>query len=190
MAGKKVIGVLALQGAFREHQAAIERCGATAKKVRTREDIQKADALIIPGGESTTMGRLLESYDLGHTIVERSRAGMPIFGTCAGMIVMAREIPGYQQYSLGIMDISVRRNAFGRQLDSFEAELDIRNISDRVKGVFIRAPFIDRIWGETEVLCEYMGKTVMARENNLLTVSFHPELTEDLTIHRYFLSMI
>lgn len=190
MAGKKVVGVLALQGAFREHQDAIDSCGATAIKVRTREDVKAADALIIPGGESTTIGRLMKAYDLGNAIIEQSREGMPIFGTCAGMIVMAKETPGYQQYSLGIMDISVRRNGFGRQIDRFEAELDIQGFSDQVRGVFIRAPFIDRVWGETQVLCKYMGQTVMAREKNLLTASFHPELTRNLAIHQYFLSMI
>ncbi len=190
MGGRTTIGVLALQGAFREHQDIISRCGAEAIPVRTRDDIRFIDGLIIPGGESTTIGKLLLEYDLGETIIGRAKQGMPVFGTCAGMIVMAKEIPGYQQYSLGLMDISARRNAFGRQVDSFEADLVVKGIEGTVKGVFIRAPYIDRVWGETEILCEYQGKVVMARENNLLAASFHPELTQDLSVHRYFLQMI
>ncbi len=190
MAGKKVIGVLALQGAFVEHQAALRRCKAEAIRVRSKEDVKAIDGLIIPGGESTTIGRLLVDYDLGDSIIERSRAGMPVFGTCAGMIVMAKEIPGSDQYSLGLMDISARRNAFGRQVDSFEAYLDVKGQAKKIKGVFIRAPYVDRVWGETEVLSVYDGKVVMARENNLLVSSFHPELTPDLTVHKYFLGML
>jgi 5'-phosphate synthase pdxT subunit len=177
VAGKKVIGVLALQGAFAEHQAALQRCEADVIRVRSKEDVQAIDGLIIPGGESTTIGRLLVDYDLGDCIIERCNAGMPIFGTCAGMIVMAKEIPGHQQYSLGLMDISARRNAFGRQVDSFEAGLDVKGLPEKIRGVFIRAPYVDRVWGDTEVLCEYDGKVVMAREKNRLVCAFHPELT-------------
>lgn len=190
MAGKKIIGVLALQGAFAEHQAALRRCRAEVIRVRSKEDINAIDGLIIPGGESTTIGRLLVDYDLGDSIIERSKAGMPVFGTCAGMIVMAKEIPGSEQYSLGLMDISARRNAFGRQVDSFEADLEVKGLPKQVRGIFIRAPYVDRVWGQTEVLSMYDGKVVMARENNLLVSSFHPELTPDLTVHHYFLDMI
>ncbi|NLW45626.1 MAG: pyridoxal 5'-phosphate synthase glutaminase subunit PdxT [Syntrophomonadaceae bacterium] len=189
MAGKKVIGVLALQGAFVEHEAALRRCGAKAIRVRRKEELEGIDGLIIPGGESTSIGRLLVAYDLAETIVERSQTGMPIFGTCAGMIVMAKEIPGSDQFTLGLMDISARRNAFGRQVESFEADLDVKGFPRPVRGIFIRAPYIDRVWGETEVLSVYEGKVVMARERNLLTCSFHPELTTDLSIHKYFLDM-
>ncbi|MGE5543816.1 MAG: pyridoxal 5'-phosphate synthase glutaminase subunit PdxT [Bacillota bacterium] len=190
MAGKKVIGVLALQGAFAEHQAVLSRCKAEAIRVRSKEDIKAIDGLIIPGGESTTIGRLLVDYDLGESIIERSRTGMPVFGTCAGMIVMAKEINGSEQYSLGLMNISTRRNAFGRQVDSFEADLEVKWQRKKIKGIFIRAPYVDRVWGDAEVLSMYDGKVVMVREKNLLACSFHPELTSDLTIHRYFLSMV
>ncbi len=190
MGGKKVIGVLALQGAFAEHEAALRRCGAQTIRIRKREDLEAVDGLIIPGGESTAIGRLLAAYGLAESIVERSRAGMPVFGTCAGMIVMAKEISDSDHYTLGLMNISVRRNAFGRQIDSFEADLDVKVLPQPVRGIFIRAPYIDRVWGECEVLSVFDGKVVMAREKNLLTCSFHPELTSDLSIHKYFLGMV
>jgi len=189
VAGKKVIGVLALQGAFVEHEAALQKCGARAIRIRRKEELKGIDGLIIPGGESTSIGRLLVAYDLADSIVERSQSGMPIFGTCAGMIVMAKEIPGSDQFTLSLMNISARRNAFGRQIDSFEADLDVKGFPKKVRGIFIRAPYVDRVWGETEVLSVFDGKVVMARENNLLTCSFHPELTTDLSIHKYFLGM-
>lgn len=187
--GKKTIGVLALQGAFIEHQSVLNRCNVNILKVRTKEDIRAIDGLIIPGGESTTIGRLLQDYDLGDTIIEQAREGMPVYGTCAGMIVMAKEIPGYDQYSLGLIDMSVKRNAFGRQVDSFEADLSIKGIDHGFKGVFIRAPYADRFWGAAECLCEYEGKNVMIKEGNFLASSFHPELTRDPAIHKYFLSL-
>lgn len=191
MAGKKTIGVLALQGAFIEHQRVLEKIGVNSCRVRSRLDLDQVDGLIIPGGESTTIGRLLRDYDLGDLIIERAREGMPIFGTCAGMIVLARELPGHEnQYRLGLMNISARRNAFGRQVDSFEADLSIKGLSEKFRGVFIRAPYADRVWGEAEVLCEYDGKIVMVQENNLLACAFHPELTDDLAVHRYFLDML
>jgi 5'-phosphate synthase pdxT subunit len=190
VAGKKTVGVLALQGAFVEHQEILNRCKAEAKKVRSKEDIYAIDGLIIPGGESTTIGRLLVDYDLGDTIVARAREGMPVFGTCAGMIVMAKEIPGYDQYSLNLMDISVRRNAFGRQVESFETDLAIKGIAHKIRGVFIRAPYADKVWGDCDVLCEFEEKIVMVREHNLLAGAFHPELTRDLSIHKYFLNML
>lgn len=190
MAGKKTVGILALQGAFIEHLEILKKCKVEAKRVRTKEDIFSIDGLIIPGGESTTMGKLLVDYDLGDSVIERSQAGMPIFGTCAGMIVMAKEIPGHDQYSLGLLDISVLRNAYGRQVDSFEADLDIKGIDHPVHGVFIRAPYVERTWGTTEILSEYDGNTVMVRDGNLLACSFHPELTRDTAIHKYFVSML
>ncbi|MGE5422243.1 MAG: pyridoxal 5'-phosphate synthase glutaminase subunit PdxT [Ignavibacteriales bacterium] len=190
MAGKKTVGILALQGAFAEHLDILNKCRVEAKRVRTKEDILSIDGLIIPGGESTTIGKLLVDYDLGQTIVDRAEAGMPIFGTCAGMIVMAKDIVGHEQYSLGLLDISVLRNAYGRQVDSFEADLDIKGIDHPVHGVFIRAPYVDKTWGKTEVLSEFNGNIVMVQDKNLIASSFHPELTRDKTIHNYFIKML
>lgn len=189
MAGKKKIGVLALQGAFLEHQQVLARCGAEAVKVRSREDLDAIDGLIIPGGESTTIGKLLVDYDLGDTLIRRAKEGMTVFGTCAGMIVLAKDLPGHSQYTLGLMDIGVQRNAFGRQVDSFEADLTVKGISRPVKGIFIRAPYVSRVGKGVEVLAEFDGKPVMVREGSLLAASFHPELTRDISIHKYFLSM-
>jgi 5'-phosphate synthase pdxT subunit len=190
VAGKKTIGVLALQGAFLEHQQILAKCGAAAKKVRSLQDVDEIDGLIIPGGESTTIGRLLVDYDLGDSIREKSRQGMPTFGTCAGMIVMAKEIKEQDQYRLALMDISVERNAFGRQVESFEADLTIKGMAKPVRGIFIRAPYVDRVWGEAEVLSRIDDKIVMVQQGNLLACSFHPELTRDLCVHRYFLNMV
>ncbi|MGE5397546.1 MAG: pyridoxal 5'-phosphate synthase glutaminase subunit PdxT [Chitinophagales bacterium] len=190
MAGKKTVGVLALQGAFAEHQNVLKRCGVGVHRVRSIDDLASIDGLIIPGGESTTIGKLLVDFKLADRVIELARGGMPVFGTCAGMIVMAREIPGHDQYSLGLMDISAKRNAFGRQVESFEADLDVKGISKKVKGIFIRAPYVDRVWGDAKILCEYQDKIVMVKQHNLLASAFHPELTKDLTVHNYFLEML
>ncbi len=185
MAGKRV-GILALQGAFLEHESAFKRCGAQTSLVRRAEQIKTLDALVIPGGESTAMGTLMTRFGLDQAIISKARAGMPVWGTCAGMILLAREVVASKQPTLGLMDIAVRRNAFGRQVDSFEAELVIEGIGI-TRGVFIRAPYVERVWGETKILCEYQEKIVMVEENNLLATSFHPELTETLDIQKYFL---
>ncbi|HRY13016.1 MAG TPA: pyridoxal 5'-phosphate synthase glutaminase subunit PdxT [Syntrophomonadaceae bacterium] len=187
MAGKK-IGVLALQGAFLEHEIALARCGGSSTQVRTERELETVDALIIPGGESTTIGKLMITYGLYEPIRKRAAEGMPIWGTCAGMILLAREIVEMNQVSLGLMDIAVRRNAFGRQVDSFETELEIEGLPPS-RGVFIRAPYVERVWGNTRVLSRYKDKIIMVREDNLLATAFHPELTDDLTIHHYFLQM-
>lgn len=187
MGGRKKIGVLALQGAFVEHQQVLEKCGAETLLVKSKKDLDRIEGLIIPGGESTTIGRLLVDYDLMDPVREGILQGMPVLGTCAGMIVLAKKIVGYDQARLGVLDIAVRRNAFGRQVDSFEADLEIKGFDHKVRGIFIRAPYVEEVWGETEVLCEFEGRIVMVKEKNMLACSFHPELTQDVSVHRYFI---
>lgn len=189
MAGKK-IGILAMQGAFVEHQRMLEKCGARASQVRTGGELDAVEALIIPGGESTTIGKLLALHGLGEAIRQRAGDGMPIWGTCAGMILLAREIEGLSPYSLGLMDIAVVRNGFGRQVDSFEAWLDIDGIG-RKAGIFIRAPYVERVWGGARVMATLEGRIVMAEQGGqYLATAFHPELGDDLDIHRYFIEMM
>lgn len=188
MAGKK-IGVLALQGAFFEHEQSLQKCGAQTVEVRSASDLEEIDGLIIPGGESTTMGKLMVKYGLNDLIQQRAAEGMPIWGTCAGMILLAREIADSDQFRLGLMHISVKRNAFGRQVDSFETDLEVEGLK-KVKGIFIRAPYVDRVWGEAQIMATYLDKIVMVREKNFLATAFHPELTGSLTIHQHFLDMV
>ena len=187
MAGKKV-GVLALQGAFLEHETALARCGASSVQVRTERELETVEALIIPGGESTTIGKLMLTYGLYDPIRRLAAEGMPIWGTCAGMILLAREIMEMSQVSLSLMDMAVRRNAFGRQVDSFETELEVEGLPPS-RGVFIRAPYVEKVWGNARILSCFRDKIVMVREDNLLATAFHPELTDDPTIHHYFLQM-
>ena len=188
MAGKK-IGILALQGAFIEHQQAIASCGGQALQIRTARELEQVDGLIIPGGESTTIGKLMKNYGLDLAIKAKYEQGMAIWGTCAGMILLAKDIVEMDQPMLGLMDIAVVRNGFGRQVDSFETELEIDSIG-KVNGVFIRAPYVQKIWGETRVMACYDDKIVMAEEGRLLVTAFHPELTRDNCIHKYFLEKI
>jgi 5'-phosphate synthase pdxT subunit len=188
VAGNKTIGVLALQGAFLEHEALLKRCGARTRQVRTPEEVQAIDGLIVPGGESTTIGLLMHKFGLDTVIKQKAAEGMPIWGTCAGMILLAQEIDGFDQPRLGLMDISVKRNAFGRQVDSFEADLELQDIGS-IRGVFIRAPYAQRVWGNARVMSRYRDKIVMVQQGNLLCTAFHPELTEQESIHRYFLQM-
>ena len=189
MAGKKV-GILALQGAFIEHEQAFNDCGADAVQVRSLADLDKIDGLVIPGGESTTIGRLMQEFRLGDKILERAAQGMPIWGTCAGMILLAKDIAGSEQYRLGLMDIRVKRNAFGRQVDSFETDLDIEGLG-QTRGVFIRAPYVEDCWGGARVLCRFRDIIVMVEQGRqYLATAFHPELTESRDVHRYFLDMM
>ncbi len=188
MAGKK-IGVLALQGAFIEHQAALKKCGAQTRQIRTAAELEEVEGLIIPGGESTAIGKLMRAAALDEKIKEQHKQGMPVWGTCAGMILLAREIVGMDQVHLDLMDISVIRNGFGRQVDSFETELEIDGLG-KTKGVFIRAPYVDKAWGEARVLSRFNEKIVMVQQEGLLATAFHPELTADASIHKYFLEMI
>jgi len=188
VAGKRV-GVLALQGAFVEHEAALRKCGALPQQVRTAEDLEKVEGLILPGGESTTIGKLMHAYGLDEQIKNRCAEGMPIWGTCAGMILLAREIVATDQTGLQLMDMAVRRNGFGRQVDSFETELEVAGVG-ACRGVFIRAPYVEKVWGETLILAYYQERIVMVREGNCLATAFHPELTDDLSIHSYYLEML
>lgn len=188
MAGKK-IGVLAMQGAFLEHQRALSRCGAEPFLVRTASDLESAQGLIIPGGESTTIGKLMKLFGLDTLITERVKQGMPVWGTCAGMILLAKEIADSEQPRLGLMDIKVKRNAYGRQVESFETDLDIVGIG-KTRGVFIRAPYVEEVWGEAKILSTYLGKIIMVQQgNNMLGTAFHPELTSELDVHQYFIDM-
>ncbi|HUZ84603.1 MAG TPA: pyridoxal 5'-phosphate synthase glutaminase subunit PdxT [Gaiellales bacterium] len=190
MAGS--VGVLALQGAFREHVAALADCGVEAVEVRRPEQIAQLDGLIIPGGESTAISRLLEAYGLAGPIVDLHRAGGAVLGTCAGMIVAASEaVDGRpDQIHLGLIDVVVRRNAFGRQVASFEAELALAGDPRPLPGVFIRAPWIERAGGGVELLASHAGHPVAAREGQVLVTAFHPELTRDRRVHETFLEMV
>jgi len=194
------IGVLALQGSFIEHIALLERLGVEPPAVKLPKDLVGLDGLIIPGGESTTIGKLAATYELIDELKRLAEDGLPIWGTCAGMILLAQEIEGANQPHLGLMDIVVERNAFGRQVESFEADLLIPALdlvsSEEEKGkrfhaIFIRAPSIKRVGEGVEVLASLdEGIIVAARQRNLLATAFHPELTEDTRFHRYFLKMI
>jgi 5'-phosphate synthase pdxT subunit len=185
-------GVLASQGAFAEHIAVLKKLGVEVIPVRLPRQLAGLDGLIIPGGESTTISKLMKDYDLVSGIKQLADEGKPIFGTCAGMILLAKEIPGSTVEPLGLMDISVRRNAFGRQNESFETDLDIPVLGDQpFHAVFIRAPLIENVNGTTEVLAKLdNGIAVAAREGKFIVTAFHPELTDDLRFHRYFLDMI
>jgi 5'-phosphate synthase pdxT subunit len=185
------IGVLALQGAVREHINMLKVLGVNAIPVKWPGDLVKLDALIIPGGESTTIGKLMTKYGLVQPIQELGQAGMPIYGTCAGLILLAKKVVEGDQPLLGLMDIEVRRNAFGRQRESFEADLKISEIDGSpFRGVFIRAPWIESADRGVKILATLGSTKVMARQNNFLVTAFHPELTDDNRIHRYFLNMI
>ena len=186
------IGVLAAQGAFAEHIAALKRLDIEAVPVRLPGELKGVEGLIIPGGESTAICRLMSAYDLMKEITTLAGAGMPVFGTCAGMILMARQISGNSTASLGLMNIRVKRNAFGRQVDSFETELQIPVLGKKAfPGVFIRAPKIENCANDVEVLARLAdGTIVAARQGKLLVTAFHPELTADLRLHRYFLDIV
>lgn len=186
------IGVLALQGAFKLHVQALERLGVEALEVRSLQDFDDSEALIIPGGESTTMSFLLESSEIFDSLKERSTDGMPILGTCAGMILLSSKITDGRsdQKSLGLIDIEVRRNGYGRQIDSFESDLLIKGFGDSFRGVFIRAPLVESVGEEVEVLAEINGHPVMCRQGSTIVTSFHPELADDDRIHADFLEMV
>ena len=185
------IGVLALQGAVREHLRAVESSGVTAVEVKRVEQLDEIDGLILPGGESTAMRRLMDRNDFIPAIQAFGEQKKPIFGTCAGLILLAKAINGDENAAhLKLMDINVARNAFGRQVDSFETELDIKGIAEDVNAVFIRAPYILDVGRDVEVLCEYDGKIVVAQQDHYLCASFHPELTDDNRVADYFVQMV
>lgn len=190
MAGP-IVGVLALQGDVVEHVAALERSGARPVSVKRLDQLASIDGLIVPGGESTTVMRLLDRAGLAGPIVTRVRAGMPLWGTCMGLIVAAREVIGVEQPSLDLIDVSVRRNAFGRQNESVEVALPVAVLGPApFPAIFIRAPWIERAGPGVDVLAERDGHGVMVRQGNVLGTSFHPELSGDTRVHAYFLSMI
>jgi 5'-phosphate synthase pdxT subunit len=187
------IGVIALQGAFAEHQAALEALGAHATEIRGPEGLAGVDGVVLPGGESTTMSLLLETSGLGDALAERLAEGIPVFGTCAGLILLAGEVADGRpdQRSFGVLDVSVLRNGYGRQRDSFETELTIPAVgADPFPGVFIRAPRITRVGGEVEVLASVSGDPVLVRQGPLLAAAFHPELSGDLRLHHLFLERV
>lgn len=186
-----LIGVLALQGAFAEHSRILEKCGVDTVFIRKPEEMIPIDGLIIPGGESTTIGKLMQKYDLHDAILKKAEQGMPVFGTCAGMIMLAKDIVESDQFSLGLLDIKVRRNGFGRQVDSFEVDLKIDALGKApFPGVFIRAPYVESVKPNVGILAQHEGKIVMVRQGNFLGAAFHPELTDDLRVHLYFKQMI
>ena len=186
------IGVLASQGAFAEHILALNKLNTEAVPVRLPGELKGVDGLIIPGGESTTISLLMNAYDLMQEIAALTRNGLPLFGTCAGMILMAKQIAGNSTASLGLMDITVKRNAFGRQVDSFETKLSIPALGkEPFPAVFIRAPIIQHCDAGVEVIARLDDKMIVAaRQNKLLVSAFHPELTDDLRFHKYFLEII
>ena len=185
------IGVLALQGDYETHQKVLEGLGVRAPLVRTQQELESVDGLVIPGGESTTIGKMMDRHGLLEPLRERAASGMPTFGTCAGMILMARDIRDSEQLRLGLMDIEVSRNAFGRQIESFEADIPVQGAGPNpVRGVFIRAPYVSRKGTSVENLAEFDGKIVVVREGNLLASAFHPELTDDSRLHALFVQMV
>lgn len=185
------IGVLALQGAFREHRIMLERCGAEVSEVRSPEQLRGLAGLVIPGGESTTIGKMMVRWGLLEKIREHHAIGMGIYGTCAGMILLAKEIVGSNQPRLGLMDITVKRNAFGRQRESFEADLLVPEFGpEPLRAVFIRAPYVEAAGPDVQILARVNGKIVIARQNLCLVTAFHPELTHSDQVHRYFMGML
>ncbi|QTH43079.1 pyridoxal 5'-phosphate synthase glutaminase subunit PdxT [Cohnella sp. LGH] len=183
------IGVLALQGAVAEHIRSIELAGGQGVAVKRVDQLAEIDGLIIPGGESTTIGKLMRKYDFIEAIRDYAAQGKPVFGTCAGMIVLAERLDGGEEPHLRLMDMTVARNAFGRQRESFETDLDVKGIDTPLRAVFIRAPLIKEVGEKVEVLSEYQGEIVTARQGNLLAASYHPELTDDYRLHELFIRM-
>ena len=186
------IGVLALQGDFALHRQALERCGVESVEVRKPEELSAVDGVIIPGGESTTLLRLMDAWNFVPAIEKFHAAGKPIFGTCAGLIVLAREVSHPAQFSLGLIDVGVERNAYGRQRESFEARgaATLCGTVSPIEMVFIRAPRIRRLGPTVTLLAELGGDPVLAREGSVLVATFHPELTADPTVHRYFCRLV
>ncbi len=188
----KKIGVLGLQGAISEHLEKLSKIpNVEPCNVKYEEDINTVDGLIIPGGESTAIGKLIYDFNLTEPIKTRINSGMPVWGTCAGMIILAKEITNDNRRHLAVMDINVVRNGYGRQLDSFTTEVSLPSLaSEKIPLVFIRAPYVVNVAPQVEVLLRVNGNIVACRQNNMLATSFHPELTNDLSFHRYFAEMI
>jgi pyridoxal 5'-phosphate synthase pdxT subunit len=188
----RLVGVLALQGAFVAHQRALESAGARTRQVRRPRDLEGIDGLVMPGGESTTMSRLLTTSGLFDGVKAMVSDGLPVFGTCAGMILLATEVLDGRpdQVSFGAIDLTVQRNGYGRQVDSFETDLDVVGFDDPFHAVFVRAPKVVGIGSNVEVLAEYDGVPVVARQGHVMVASFHPELTADARLHAKFLQEV
>ena len=188
----RVVGVLALQGAFEAHQHVLRDLGVETVQVRTSADLELVDALVMPGGESTTMSHLLQTSGLFDAIDARLKQGMPVFGTCAGMILLAKVVLDGRsdQRSFGAIDIDVKRNAYGRQIDSFESDIALDGLVDEFHAVFIRAPQISRIGEDVMVLARHKEDVVLARQGSVMVASFHPELTNDARIHSMFIGLL
>ncbi|MGR6981671.1 pyridoxal 5'-phosphate synthase glutaminase subunit PdxT [Testudinibacter sp. P27/CKL/0425] len=185
------VGVLALQGAVSEHLAQLSKLGATALPIKKIEQLSTLDALVLPGGESTAIGKLMREYGFIEAIRQFAADGKPLFGTCAGMILLAKAIQGESSTHLGLMDIEVRRNAFGRQVDSFQTALEVQGLETPFPAVFIRAPYITRrLSDQVESLAQIDDQIVLAHQNNLLACAFHPELRQDDRVMRLFLEML
>lgn len=184
------IGVLALQGAIAEHLRMLEKAGVEAVPIKKVSQLETISGLVIPGGESTTIGKLMRQYGFMEPLLDIASKGFPLFGTCAGMIILAKHIAGQSEVHLGLMDIHVQRNAFGRQRESFETNLIMEGIAPDFRAVFIRAPLILEIGEEAQVLAMHQEQIVAARQGNYLAASFHPELTEDYRLHAYFVDMV
>jgi 5'-phosphate synthase pdxT subunit len=184
------VGILALQGAVREHVRAVAKAGGDPVQIKWPSELEAVDGLIIPGGESTAIGKMMKKYGFIDAVRLFASQGRPIYGTCAGLILLADRITEGTIPWLRIMDIEARRNAFGRQQESFEADLEITGFDRPFPGIFIRAPLIESAGPEVSVMAEYAGKAVMARQENLLVTAFHPELTDDVRIHSFFVNMI
>ena len=196
MSGAPLIGVLALQGDVREHRAMLEEAGARTLAVRRPSEVEQVDALVMPGGESTTMYKLARTFDLFEPLRERLREGMPAFGTCAGMILLADRIEGgaVDQETIGGLDVVVRRNAFGRQVDSFEADLEVADLDEPFHAMFIRAPWVEKVGADVSVVARVasgpeVGRIVAVRQGHLLATSFHPEITGDRRFHEVFVDL-
>lgn len=184
------IGILALQGAFREHKDILDKLKIENCYVKSCEDLQGIDGIILPGGESTAMGKLLKEFKMLDELREKILSGMPVFGTCAGMILLAKNLYQDDTKHLAVMDIEVKRNAYGRQLGSFKTYQKFKGIDGEVEMVFIRAPYITKVAENVDILAEVNGNIVAAREENMLAISFHPELTKETLVHEYFIKMI
>jgi len=186
------IGVLALQGDFALHAKALAKCGVEAVEVRKPSELDEIDGLIIPGGESTTLLNLMDAWNFPPALEKFHSAGKPIFGTCAGLIILARDVENPKQFSLGLIDVAVERNAYGRQRESFEAQGTVRldDTPVQLEMVFIRAPRIRRIGPGVKVLAEHRGEPVMARQDRVLVATFHPELTDSTAVHQYFCDVV
>ena len=191
-ADRPLVGVLALQGAFAAHAQVLRALGVPTAEVRTPDDLARVDALVMPGGESTTMSRLLGTTGLFEPLAERLAAGMPVFGTCAGMILLATDVLDGRpdQHSFGVIDLAVRRNGYGRQVDSFEADIEVEGLGPTLHAVFIRAPKVESVGSAATVLARHDGVPVLVRQGPILVASFHPELTSDRRLHAAFVDIV